>query len=159
MKPINIVLCLILVLLVAFGAFFYTGGALQAEVSALSAAAADYPEAFEAVRGVLQSDSAPQRFSEELPQDAPGYSLLDVNIRLTNRGIFDAEWLNIQLLPTNCLVAVYSLTGDALDVSARGSEQINLKLITRAPAGSVRRVRIQYYVYGVSRTIEVDVRA
>lgn len=148
-------LSLILILMLAFGAFFYTGGTLKAEVSCLSAAASEYPEAFESIRGVIASSTAPQLFSGDALDDPFDCTLVDINITLTNRGVFDAEWLNIQVEPIAGDVAVYSLTGDGTDVSARGSGQVNLKLVTRAPAGSTREISIQYYVYGVSRTIRL----
>ena len=157
MKPLNFILCLILVLMLAFVAFFFAGGTLTANGSSITAAAADYPEAFESIRSVVATDTAPQLFSNEVLGDASGYSLVDVNISLTNRGVFDAEWLNIRLEGAPGDVAVYSLSGDGLDVPARSSAQINLKLLTRAPESTARQVTIQYYVYGISRSIHVTV--
>lgn len=157
MKPFNVVLSLILVLLLAFGAFFYAGGTLRADASSITASAADYPEAFSSIESVLSSSTAPQIFSTDPLGDAANYSLVDISVTLTNRGVFDAEWLNIQLGGVTGDVAVYSLTGDGADVSARSSAQINLKLITRAPASMQRELTIQYYVYGISRSVTVTV--
>ncbi|MBQ3574459.1 MAG: hypothetical protein IJA26_02230 [Clostridia bacterium] len=156
LKPSTIILSLILIVIIAFGAFFYAGGTLQAQVSCISANAGDHPEAFVSIQNVLQSNSAPQLFSTDPLGDPANYSLLDISISLTNRGIFDAEWLNIQLAGITGDVAVYSLTGDGTDIGARSSGQVNLKLLTRASADSPRSVSIQYYVYGISRTITVD---
>ena len=150
------ILSLIMIVIIAFGAFFYAGGTLQAEVSCISANAGDHPEAFASIENVLASNSAPQLFSTDPLGDPANYSLLDISITLANRGIFDAEWLNIQLKGITGDVAVYSLTGDGIDVAARSGSQINLKLVTRAPLDSPRSVSIQYYVYGISRTIDVD---
>jgi len=150
------ILSLLLIVIIAFGAFFYAGGTLQAEVSCISANAGDHPEAFASIENVLDSKSAPQLFSTDPLGDPANYSLLDISIALANRGIFDAEWLNIQLKGITGDVAVYSLTGDGIDVAARSGSQINLKLVTRAPIDSPRSVSIQYYVYGISRTIDVD---
>ena len=155
MKPLNFILCLILVLMLAFVAFFFAGGTLTASAGSISAAAADYPEAFDAIRSVISTDTAPQLLSNEALGDAADYTLVDVNITLSNRGIFDAEWLNIQLEGAPGDVAVYSLTGEGLDVPARSSAQVNLKLLTRAPANATRRITIQYYVYGISRSVHV----
>ena len=155
LKPLNFILCLILVLMLAFAAFFFAGGTLTASASSISAAAADYPEAFDAIRSVISTDTAPQLLSTEALGDAADYTLVDVNITLSNRGIFDAEWLNIQLEGAPGDVAVYSLTGDGLDVPSRSSAQVNLKLLTRAPANATRRITIQYYVYGISRSVHV----
>jgi len=157
MRPATVVLSLILILMLAFVAFFYTGGTLQAQLTSITASAAEHPDAFESIKTVLSSNSAPQLFSTDPLDDAANYSLVDVSIILTNRGIFDAEWLNIQLKGVTGDIAVYSLTGDGTDVAARSSGQVNLKLITRAPANSARSVSIQYYVYGVSSTIEIPV--
>ena len=156
LKPLNFILCLILILMLAFVAFFFAGGTLTTSASCITAAAADYPDAFESIRGVISSDTAPQLLSNEALGDASGYTLVDVNIILSNRGLFDAEWLNIQVEGAPGDVAVYSLTGDGLDVPARSSAQVNLKLITRAPADATRQITIQYYFYGISRTIHVS---
>ena len=157
MKPSTIILALILVVIIAFGAFFYAGGTLQAQVSCISAGAGDHPDAFASIQNVLSSNSAPQLFSADPLGDAANYSLMDISISLTNRGIFAAEWLNIQLNGATGDVAVYSLTGDGTDIPARSSAQVNLKLITRAPVDSPRSVSIQDYVYGISRTVTVDI--
>lgn len=157
MKPATIILSLILILLLAFGAFFYTGGTLQAEVSSITANAAEHPEAFTSIQNVIASGSAPQLFSTDALGDPAEYSLVDVSISLANRGIFDAEWLNIQLRGVSGDVAVYSLTGDGSDIPARSTGQVNLKLITRASELGSRSVSIQYYVYGISRTINVEI--
>lgn len=157
MKPATVVLSLILILMLAFGAFFYTGGTLKAQVTSITANAAEHPEAFESIKTVIASGSAPQLFSTDPLGDSSNYSLVDVSISLTNRGIFDAEWLNIQMQGVTGDIAVYSLTGDGTDVTARNSSQVNLKLVTCAPAGSPRSISIQYYVYGISRTIEIPV--
>ena len=156
MKPANVVLSLILILALAFGAFYYTGGTLQAQVSSINAQAADYPDAFASIQGVIANGTAPQLFTADPLDDPANYTLVDMNISLTNRGIFDAEWLNIKVQGATGDVAVYSLTGDGADVPARSSTQVNLKLITRAAPDSPRTITIQYYVYGISRTITLD---
>ena len=156
MRTLTVFLSMILILMLSFCAFFYAGGTLRAEVSCITAPASEYPDAFAAVREVLASGSAPILFSGENPDDASAYSLLDVNIILTNQGIFDAEWLNIQAKGANGDIAVYSLTGDGTDVSARSTGQVNLKYVTRATGDVPRMITIQYYVYGISRTIEIS---
>lgn len=157
MKPATTIFSLILILILVFCLFFYSGGTLVPQASSLNAAAAEYPDAFESIRSILSTDTAPQTFSGDTLDDASNFRLVDVNISLTNRGIFDAEWLNIQLSPAVGDVAVYSISGNGTDVAARSTGQINLKLITRAPADSRRSVSIQYYVYGISRTIKVEI--
>lgn len=156
MKSVSIILSLILFLMLAFGAFFFAGSSLQTQVSCIRADASQYPEAFESIRNIVATGSAPRQFAADDLADPAGYALLDVNITLTNRGIFDAEWINIQVQATDGDIAVYSLTGDSMDIPARSSGQVNLKMVTKAPAESVRTVTIQYYVYGISRTIKIS---
>lgn len=156
MRSASVILSLILVLILAFCAFFYTGGTLQASVSSIRASAAEYPEAFASIQSVLSSGTAPQVFSTDLPEDPSGYMLVDISIALTNRGIFDAEWLNVQVAGASGDIAVYSISGDGTDVSKRSTADLNLKLITRAPESAARTISIQYYVYGISRSICVQ---
>ena len=156
MRAATLLLSLILILMLCFCAFFYTGGTLQAQVSRTTASAAEYPDSFEQVKNILAAGSAPLRYSDEELGDVSGYALTDVNVILTNRGLFDAEWLNVQPEPLDGDIAVYSLSGDGSDVPARGTGHVNLKLITRADASAPRTLKIQYYVYGISRTIEVN---
>ena len=156
MRTLTVFLSLILVLMLCFCAFFYAGGTLQAEVSCITASAEEYPDAFASVQQVLASGSAPIVLSGGNLDDISGCSLVDVNVILTNRGIFPAEWLNIQTQGADGDIAVYSLTGDGADVPARGAGQVNLKLITRASGTPPRSLTIQYYVYGISRTIEIN---
>ena len=157
MRPITFILSMILVLMLAFGIYCYVGSNLQANVSCISASAADYPEAFESICAIIERDAAPQSFSDETLGDASAYSLVDISVTLRNRGLFAAEWLNIQFAGAAGDIAVYSLTGDGTDVAARSTSQINLKLITRADQQTARTLTIQYYVYGISRTIQIPV--
>ena len=121
-----------------------------------TANAADYPEAYGSIRSLLESGSAPQTFEgAALGEEAARYTLVDVNLRLTNRGLFPAEWLDIRAEAAQGDIAVYALTGEGSDVPARDSATVNLKLITTAPADAMRDIRIQYYVYGMKRTITV----
>ena len=156
MRTLTVFLSLILILMLSFCAYFYAGSTLHAEISCITASASEYPDTFEAVRHVLVSGSAPIVLSGDNLDDASACSLVDVNIILTNRGIFDAEWLNIQTQGTEGDIAVYSLTGDGSDVPARSTGQVNLKFVTRASGSVPRSLTIQYYVYGISRTIEVN---
>ena len=157
MKPATTIFSLILILILAFCAFFYTGGTLQVQVNSISASAAEYPDAFESIRSVISSGTAPQVYSPDPLGDAANYSLVDVSFDLVNRGVFAAEWLNIQMEGVNGDVAVYSLTGDGSDVPARGTAQANLKFITAGSTTMPRSVTIQYYVYGISRSIEITI--
>ena len=156
MKKLTLLLCVILVVLLGLTMFFYVGGTLSARPGVHSASAADYPEAYQSIRGVLRSGAAPQVFADpDLPEDPDSYALVDVTIELYNRGLFPAEWLDVAASPAPGDVAVYSLSGGASDIDARGSGQVNLKLITTASADAARSFEIQYYVYGMKRSVTV----
>lgn len=156
MKPLNVFLALLLVLALVFLGFFYFGGQLQPSVSRISAQASEHLDAFASIRSVILSDAAPQVFSSERLDGPEGYQLIDVNLTLTNRGIFDAEWLNISVHGAAGDVAVYSLSGQGADVAARSASAVNFKLITRASADTPRSATVQYYVFGMSRSIEIE---
>lgn len=157
MKALTVFLCLLLSIAIAFGAWFYITGTLDAQVSRVSAQASEYPEAFDSIRSVLQSGGAQAIYSiGDTLENAADYTLMDINIQLTNRSLFDAEWLNIELAPIDGDVALYSLTGACTDVPAKGMQSVNLKLVTRAGADSVHTATIQYYVFGISRSIQIQ---
>ena len=149
MRKFNFFLLFVLVLMLAFCGYFYFGSTL----GAITADASNYPEVFSSIRAIVSSGAAPQTFSEPLPDSADGLTLIDATIALQNRGLFAAEWLDVRVEGVAGDIAVYSLTGQGTDVSARSSAQINLKIITRAPAGTAI---ISYYVYGMQRTVEVN---
>ena len=156
MRKLTAVLVVVLVVLAGFTVWFYLGGTLRAQVHIQTARASDYPEAYGAIRDLLASGSAPQAFADpNLPEDASGYTLVDVNLTLTNRGLFPAEWLDIRAEAAEGDIAVYALTGEGSDVPARDEDTLNLKLITTAPADAVRTIRIEYYVHGMKREIVV----
>ena len=155
MKKLTAVLAVIFVLMLIAAGLFYFGGRLSADMVIQTADAADHPEAFESVRALLEADSVPQRFSDAPLGDADQYTLVDITIRLRNRGLFPAEWLYITTdgLPGD--IAVYSVSGEGSDIEARGSSQVNLKMITTAPPDVPRQCVVQYYVYGSKREITV----
>ena len=106
---------------------------------------------------MLAADAAPQLFTADLPDgiSPEGLTLEDVTLTLSNRGIFDAEWLSVEALPVPGDIAVYSLTGEGSTVRARSVGTVNLKLLSRGtPAG--RKYRIEYYVYGLKRSVTVS---
>jgi len=143
-----------LVLLLALAALFLAGGTLSARLEATTASAADYPKAFSAIREVLGSGAAPQVFAGALPQ-AEACRLEDVTITLRNNGLFPAEWLYVQAEPAPGDIAVYSITGEGGGVAARSTGTINLKLVADARGSGERAYRIQYYVFGMKRSITV----
>lgn len=156
MKKLNIILLVVLILLVAFVAYFFIGGTLQAQPQAATAPAADHPEAFASIQNILSSGAAPRQFAES-PASAEGCTLADVTITLSNYGLFDAEWIDVSVIPAAGDVAVYSLTGEASSLPARSTGQINLKLITTAAPGVQRTVQIHYYIFGMLRSISLTI--
>ena len=156
MRKLTAALTVILVLLLGFAAWFWVGGTLHANVYIQTARAADYPEAFAAIRALLESGSAPQMLGGgALSEDPSAYTLADVNVSLTNRGLFPAEWLDIRVEAAEGDIAVYALTGEGSDIAARDRSQVNLKLVTTARPDAQRDITIQYYVHGMKREITV----
>ena len=156
MKKLTLLLCLVFLLLLGLTAYFYVGGTLSARPSVRMASAADYPEAFQSVRELVDSGAVAQRFGDAPLEDDPGrYTLVDITIDLYNRGLFAAEWLDIRTDGVPGDIAVYSLTGEGSDIEARGTGQVNLKLVTTAAPDAPRACTIQYYIYGMKRTITV----
>ena len=156
MRKLTAVLAVILILMLGFAAWFWLGGTLRADVAIQTARAADYPEAFAAIRSLLDSGSAPQVLGgEALSEDPSAYTLVDVSVTLTNRGLFPAEWLDIRTEGVEGDIAVYALTGEGSDIAARDSGQVNLKLVTTARPDAERDIIIQYYVHGMKREITV----
>ena len=158
MKKLTLLLSLVLVLLVGLAVYFYFGGTLSVRSTAHTAGAAEYPEAFASVRKLVGSGAVAQTLdAAPIGEDPSAYALVDVTIDLYNRGMFPAEWLDIRVEGAPGDIAVYSLTGEGSDIPARGSGQVNLKLITAAAPGTARQCVIQYYVYGMKRTVTVPV--
>ena len=156
MRKLTALLATVFLLMLGFVAWFYFGGTLRAQVYIQTADAADYPEAYSAIRSLLASGSAPQQFGDAaLPEDPSGYTLADITVTLSNRGLFPAEWLDIRAEALPGDIAVYALTGEGGDIAPRDSGRVNLKLITTARADAVRAIRIQYYVHGMKREITV----
>ena len=154
MRKLTAALSILLVILLGFAAWFYLGGTLRSEVAAQSAPAADYPEAFGAVRALIEAGAAPQILSGGgLSEDPSPYTLVDINVTLTNRGLFPAEWLHIRAEGAPGDVAVYAVTGEGTDIAARDSGTVNLKLVTTAASDAPRSIVIQYYVHGMKREI------
>lgn len=154
MKKLNIFLLIVLLILIGLTAWFLIGGTLSASVYSVTAPASDHPEAFASIQNILRSGSAPQQFAE-VPADASGCTLVDTTITLRNRGLFPAEWLDAAVTAASGDIAVYSLTGEGSSVPTGGPSQLNLKLITTAPADVVRSITIRYYVFGMLRSITV----
>ena len=156
MRKLTILLAIVLALLLGFAGWFYLGGTLRSEVAVQSARAADYPEAFGAIRSLVTGGAAPQVLGgSALSEDPSPYMLIDINVTLTNRGLFPAEWLDIHAEAAPGDIAVSSLTGEGSDIPARDTAQVNLKLVTTAMPDALRDITIQYHIHGMQRTITV----
>ena len=156
MRKLTALLTVVLVLMLGFAGWFYLGGTLRGELSVQAARAADYPEAFGAIRSVLEGGAAPQVLDGGgLSEDPSPYTLMDINLTLTNRGLFPAEWLHITMEGAPGDIAVYAVTGEGSDVAPRDSANVNLKLVTTGATDAPRSISIQYYVHGMKREITV----
>lgn len=156
MRKLTALLAAALLLLLSLAGAFWLGGTLRAVPYIRTARAADYPEAFGAIRDLLASGSAIQALGgDAVSEDPAAYTLVDITIELSNRGLFPAEWLDISTRGAPGDIAVYAVTGEGSDIPARSSAQVNLKLITTARADEARDVVLQYYVHGMKRSITV----
>lgn len=155
MKKLNVALSIVLMLLIAFVAYFFIGGTLRCDAATVTAAASEHADAFASIENLLASGGAPQQFAQSAAK-IEDCTLTDVTLTLTNPGLFPAEWLEITVAPADGDVAVYSLTGAGTDVPARSSSRVNLKLISSASADAARTITVRYYVFGLQRTITVQ---
>ena len=155
MRKSTALLASALALMLALAALFVIGGTLSARLSAASAGATEHPQAFRAIRRMLAAGAAPQRFDEAALDKDGDYRLEDVTVTLINRGLIDAEWLYVQVEGAPGDIAVYSISGEGGTVPARGTAALNVKLISHKDGGGPRVYHIQYYVYGMKRSIDV----
>ena len=155
MKKLNIFLLVVLLLMLSFVAYFFIGGTLHAQASIATAPASDYPDVCTSIQNIITSNAAPQQFAE-LPASPEGCTLVDMTISLTNPGLFDAEWIDISVSPADGDIAVYSMTGETPSNAARTTGQDNLKLVTSAPADAARRITLDYYVFGMLRSVTIE---
>lgn len=155
MKKLNIFLLIVLILMVGFAGWFMIGGTLRAQVYTATAPASEHPDACASIQSIIASGAAPQQFAP-LPSTPDGCTLVDTTITLSNIGLFDAEWIDISVTPASGDIAVYSLTGEASSLAAGSNGQVNLKLLTTAPAETTRKIKLNYYIYGMLRSITVE---
>jgi len=156
MKKLNIFLLIVFLLLAAFVAYFFIGGTLTVQMHTITAPAADHPDAFTSIRNVIASGAAPMQFTGDVPQSPEDCTLVDTTITLTNRGMFPAEWIDVQVKNLPGDIAVYSLAGQGSDVAARSASQLNLKILTTEPAVAPRTITLTYYVYGLMRSVTIE---
>ena len=154
MRKSTMILGTVFLIMAMMAVLFLLGSNLSVKLSTMTANAADYPKAYASIESVMAT-GAPQLFSEALPEDPADCRLEDVTITLANRGLFPAEWISVNVDGAPGDIAVYSLTGEGGDIDARGSGQVNLKLITAGAPDAPRRYGIEYYIYGMKRTIRV----
>lgn len=155
MPKSTLILGIVFVLLLTLAGLFLLGGTLSARIEVVSATASDHPRAFEGIRKIVEGGQAPQTFQEPLPVDPAECKLEDVTLFLANRGLLDAEWVSVTVEGAPGDIAVYSISGESETVDARTIGTINLKLISLQSAAGSRTYHVQYYVYGMKRTIAV----
>lgn len=155
MRKSTIALSAVLALLTLLAALFLLGGTLKAEVTTAIDSAANQPRAYAAILDLMDRGDAPQVFSEPLPGDPSDCRLEDVNIALTNPGLIPAEWVSVAVTGAPGDVAVYAVTGEGETVPGRGALTVNLKLAARAGGSGERVYRVQYYVFGMKRSVTV----
>ena len=155
MRKRTVTLAIVFLLLAAFLSLYFVGGTLSAQVQVITAPASEYPGAYESIMEVIRSGSAPVYFSQESLSDIDRYTLMDVTIRLNNRGLFPAEWLEVTPSGISGDVAVYSLSGAGNTVDGRSVGEMNLKMITTADVNAPRVYTVEYYVLGMKRSIHV----
>ena len=134
---------------------FLVGGTLSARVEAATAGAAEYPEAWAAVRDELSVGGAPQVFGEALPEDAAACRLEDVTLWLYNPGLISAEWVSVSVEGAPGDVAVYAVTGEGDTVPGRSTGSVNLKIVSRSDGSRERVYHVEYYVFGMRRRVSV----
>ena len=116
MKKLNVILLIVLILMIAFAAYFFIGGTLRTQATVATAPASDYPDVCASITNIVNSGAAPQQFAA-LPSSPAGCTLVDMTITLSNHGLFDAEWMALTVEGANGDVAVYSLTGTGTAVA------------------------------------------
>lgn len=156
MKALTIALSVIAALLIALIAVFLLGGALGVEASVTTTPAAqDAPGFAAAVEGV-EAGSAPLVLETPDAENAGAYALTDVTVTFANSGLFNAEWLTFEIVPSVGDVAVCSQSASVLDVPARSQAQLTLRLLSKSGAsGAGRALEVEYYVLGMRRTMTV----
>jgi len=154
MRKSTMILGSVFLLLLMLTVLFLAGGTLSARVDVMTANASEYPKAYASIQSVLQS-GAPQLFFNTLPEDPANCRLEDVTITLNNRGLIPAEWISVNVTGAPGDVAVYSITGEGSSVAGRSTGTVNLKLVSLADSRPERTYHIQYYVYGMKRSIDV----
>ena len=155
MKKLNVILLIVLILMIAFAAYFFIGGTLRTQATVATAPASDYPDVCASITNIVNSGAAPQQFAA-LPSSPAGCTLVDMTVSLSNYGLFDAEWIDISVEPAEGDIAVYSMSGESSTLTARTSGQVNLNLVTAAPAGTTRKVTLSYSVFGMLRSVTIE---
>lgn len=155
MRKMTLILGCVFILMLTCAGLFLLGGTLSAQLTQATASAADYPDAFAAIRQAVASGGAPQLFDAALPDDPAACRLEDVTITLSNRGLIDAEWISVFVDGAPGDIAVYAVTGEGGTIPGRSTASVNLKVVSLANSTGRRAYRVQYYVYGMKRTVTV----
>ncbi len=158
MKALSIVLSVIAAILIALIAVFFIGGVLGTEASVTVMEATEDPVSLRRRRAGNRRWHAPLVLETLSEEELDGCRLANVTVTFTNNGLFAAEWLTYTLQGGEGDVAVYAQSADSLDIPARSSAQLNLKLLMRGNAdGAGRALEVEYYVLGMRRTATISI--
>ena len=155
MHKSTLALGVILNFLMVSAALFLAGGTLSGHLEKTTAVASEYPEAYKQISEVVFSGGAPQLLSEPLPEDPALCRLEDVTLSIYNPGLISAEWISVKAIGGPGDVAVYSVTGEGDSIPGRSTGIMNLKLISKTDAAPERAYRLEYYVFGMKRHVNV----
>ena len=155
MHKSTLALGVILIFLMVSAALFLAGGTLSGHLEKTTAVASDYPEAYKQISEVVSSGGAPQLLGEPLPEDPALCRLEDVTLSIYNPGLISAEWVSAKAVAGPGDVAVYSVTGEGDAIPGRSTGIMNLKLIAKTEAAQERVYRLEYYVFGMKRHVEI----
>ena len=149
-------LSVIVILMIAFMVFFFIGGTLTPTLTVSTVPASEQEDAFDSACAVIEQGLAFQTFSSAPEGSADDYRLTTAVVTLKNRGLFPAEWVEIEITPAEGDAAAYSVTGVGMDIPRFARGQFEIKLLTSAPETDTRTALIRYYVLGMRRSIRIE---
>lgn len=164
MKYVAVFMVVLVLLVAALGIYTYANIRLQVASIELQAypaeqQAADFHNWQNAVDNGAVSGTA---FTESIPGTAADYSYFVYTLRLRNKGLIDAEMVEIQPVPVNGDVLSYSTTDaasiNANTVVAAGSERDVWNVIITSKQNQenhivTRSFYITYYIWGLPVTV------
>lgn len=145
--------CLMLVVVLAVGAFFgycYYGAQMQVVgVGAVKTPAGDMIDAFSAMREQLSLDAFYGETFRQVEFEAPErYAFVTFNVRMKNMGIFPMEWVRIEVQPNAADILQLAPEGDAPTLARLSMGEYAATILTLAEAGTDHTFTLSYYVLG-----------